>query len=219
MKKVFKLILIIIFLAFLFIVGRTVRNFMIVSDLQNKIMKYNKLDSYYKKIVNKDLSNNSTVTSEVYRNSDRELLVITANRDGDLIKTSIYKKNKVYNVYTEHNGEKEAELDANTSIEQSGFYNTLESNSKLATFTSSFPATIRSKTVNGKDCYEIENYFGTMTMYEEGKNVVYVEKDTGLLVEMQTPSVVSDYSYDFDYVKDSVFREPDISEYNVKGEN
>ena len=44
----------------------------------------------------------------------------------------------------------------------------------------------------------------------------YIEKDTGLLTKSMVAGVTSERSYEFDNVDDSIFVEPDISQYTLK---
>ena len=44
---------------------------------------------------------------------------------------------------------------------------------------------------------------------------MYIEKDTGLLVKMMEGTTVSEREQEFNNVDDSIFVEPDISQYTI----
>ncbi len=48
------------------------------------------------------------------------------------------------------------------------------------------------------------------------KNEVYLEKNTGLYVKSIIDESNSEREYEFDTVDDSIFSEPDISQYTLK---
>ncbi len=89
----------------------------------------------------------------------------------------------------------------------------MDPSSTLRTFIRAIPTTVRSKNINGKDCYEITNFESDISMTEVGKNVLYIEKDTGLLIEQETQTTITTKEYNFDIIDSSIFIEPDISEY------
>lgn len=68
--------------------------------------------------------------------------------------------------------------------------------------------------LNQKECYIINDFVNPFFMNDNNKNEVYIEKDTGLYIKSIMGSNVTDREYEFDNVEDSIFIEPDISEYN-----
>lgn len=48
-----------------------------------------------------------------------------------------------------------------------------------------------------------------------GKNVIYIEKDTELMIRKDTDSLIVENMYEFNNVNDEIFIEPDISQYQV----
>lgn len=54
---------------------------------------------------------------------------------------------------------------------------------------------------------------------EDEKNITCIEKNTGLMVNMTENTVVTEREYEFNNVDDSIFIEPDISQYTLKENN
>ncbi len=150
---------------------------------------------------------------EYYKDGSNEVMKMNSNRDGKETSYSVYKKDGHANVYTiDESGKKHYTSDEDF-VMQISIYNFLESSSNFNTFLASIPTTVRSKNINGKDCYEITNFKSDMSMTEVGKNVLYIEKDTGLLIEQDTQTTITTKEYNFDKVDNSIFVEPDKSEY------
>ena len=76
-------------------------------------------------------------------------------------------------------------------------------------------AQIKSVTYNEKPCYEIHNFPSQHLLLGLGKNIVYIEKDTGLVIKNDADDSISAREYEFNNVEDSIFIEPDISQYQV----
>ena len=45
---------------------------------------------------------------------------------------------------------------------------------------------------------------------------IYIDKETGLFVKSTEAGIVNEREYEFNMVEDSIFTEPDISEYKLK---
>ena len=93
-------------------------------------------------------------------------------------------------------------------------YNFLETDSKWQTFLSSITAKIKSTECNGKQCYEVKGFLSTTSLTEKGSKV-YIEKDTGLYVKAIGDNMIMEREYEFDNVDDSIFVEPDVSQYSL----
>ena len=46
-----------------------------------------------------------------------------------------------------------------------------------------------------------------------------IEKETGLLLKTETGNLIGERTYEFDNVDDSIFVEPDISQYKIQKDN
>ena len=213
MKKIIIRIIIIVLVVLAAVLGHTTRNYLIIKKMQDKLLEYSNKESYSIVTTSKDLENNGKTVMEFYKDGSKEVLKMNSNRDGKEISYSIYKKDGKANVYTIDESGKKTYTSDEDFVMQVSIYNLLESSSKFHTFLGAVPTTIRSKNINGKDCYEITNFKSDMSMTEVGKNVLYIEKDTGLLVEQDTQTTITTKEYNFDKIDSSIFIEPDISEY------
>ena len=72
---------------------------------------------------------------------------------------------------------------------------------------------------NGKECYSINNFLSPYYMYGTENNEVYIEKETGLLLKQTTDDITTEKEYEFNNVEDSIFIEPDISQYTLQENN
>ena len=99
-KKIFKIILIILALVLLFFVVRTVRNFIIITDLQNKIAEYSNSTNHHIKIVSNQ-SDGTILTTNYYKKDDKEVVFLERNLNGELTKISMYENGESRNMYTE----------------------------------------------------------------------------------------------------------------------
>ncbi len=61
----------------------------------------------------------------------------------------------------------------------------------------------------------IKEFMSSMSLTSEGAEI-YIDKDTGLLVKIIEAGIDSKREYEINTVDDSIFIEPDISEYKVK---
>ena len=72
----------------------------------------------------------------------------------------------------------------------------------------------KSTECNGKQCYEVKGSLSTALLTEKGSKV-YIEKDTGLYVKAIGDNMMMEREYEFDNVDDSIFVEPDVSQYSL----
>lgn len=97
------------------------------------------------------------------------------------------------------------------------------------TFVYSAMSRIKSVKYNDKDCYSINSKMSLESAYDVDKKQeiicmiindtsreIYIDKDTGLLVKRITSVETVEKEYEFNNVDDSVFVEPDISQYELK---
>ena len=68
-----------------------------------------------------------------------------------------------------------------------------------------------------KDCYKINNYLSQSYGVDYNTKVTFIfEKDTGLLIKTIEAERTTEREYEFNNVDDSIFTEPDISQYTLK---
>jgi hypothetical protein len=211
-KKIFKILGIILLIIVVIFLIHTIRNYIIITDLQNKIAKYSDSTNYYIKSV-ATKSDGTVVTMEYYKKDNKEVSFLERNLNGEISKISMYNNGERTDTFIETSESKVAQLDSD-NIMTINFYNFLETENNWQTLLGSISARIKSTNYNGKECYVIKGLSSSVFLISEGQET-YIEKDTGLLVKT-TGDGVTEREYEFDNVDDSIFVEPDISQYTLK---
>ncbi len=212
-KKVLKAIGIIVAVIIILLLIHTFRNYYIITDLQNKNLDYSKLTNYYIKTTASE-SDGTIVTTKYYRKDNNQVAFLERNLNGEKTKISIYNNGEKTDVFIETKDSKIAQLNSETIINQYVF-NLLETDSNWQIFLGSFFANVKSTDYNNKECYVINNFvFLNAINYDNTE--AYIEKDTGLLVKMSLNGIDTKREYEFGNVEDTIFIEPDISQYTVK---
>ena len=212
-KKLLKIIGIIIAILIIVFLIYAIRNYVIVTGLQNKIKPYFNSSNYYMKSVTKD-NDGTIVTMEYYKKDKKQVAFIERNLNGEISKISIYNNGERIDRFFNYDEDKIAELDTDMTMTVN-LYNGLESESKWQTFLSCISANIKSVNYNGKECYSIKNFMSLTSLNSEDSETI-LDKNTGLIVKLTFGEEQSEKEYKFDSVDDSIFTEPDISEYTLK---
>lgn len=218
-KKVLKIILLFILIAIIIFLAITIRKMIIISDLNNKVSKYINSNNHYEKIVN-----NSGGMTEFYLKDENALMIYTLKEKdtGKNRKLMQYTKGDKVNTYIEAGDSKIAMLGASKDEVQSqimimgfDYENNLWSLFKLAAMSK-----IKTVKYEGKDCYFVESLIA---------DNAYIQKQTGLTLKANNgysvkedgteEAIVAEYYYEFDNVDDSIFVEPDISQYKIQENN
>ena len=213
-KKIFKIILIILALVLLFFVVRTVRNYIIITDLQNKIAEYSNSTNHHIKIVSNQ-SDGTILTTNYYKKDDKEVVFLERNLNGELTKISMYENGESRNMYTETKDNKVVNL--HSGFIEVQIFNGTETDNLLQTIISSIVANITSVSENGKSYYKLSNVLSPYSLSFDGETVL-VDKDTGLLYKNVSSFSTVEREFEFGNVDDSIFVEPDISEYTVNND-
>lgn len=211
-KKVFKIIGIILVVVIVIIAIHTIRNFVIIKDLQNKIAQYSNSSNYYTKSVAVE-DGGTSVTMEYYKKDNKQVVFMERNLNGEISKISMYDNGERIDAFWDNKENKTVQLD-NKNIITVNIYNCLETENNWQTFLGSIVARVKSSNVNGKECYSIKNFLSSTSLTEDSE--IYVEKDTGLLVKTVEGNRNSEREYEFDNVDNAIFEEPDISQYTIK---
>ena len=215
-KKIFKIVLIVILVIVVLFLANTIRKFVIVKDLQNKISKYTDSTNYHVKITSYGTEKNTNNIMNYYKKNDKVVAIVESNIEGkNMSKLSTYIYDGKTDTFVEGEGVKFAQLGEERIGIIVQIYNSLENESPLQTFWSSIFAHISSEKIGDKDCYVVSNYDSSLSMEPVGDSKQYIEKDTGLLIKDVTNGIVSERDFEFDNVEDSIFIEPDISEYEI----
>lgn len=212
-KKILKIIGIILIILLVLTLIHTIRNYIIIRNLQNKISKYSNSTNYFVK--SESTKNDGTkIIMKYYQKDNKQAVFLEKTSNENEIKISRYNNGERVDTFTETKDSKVAQLDTSTLISVN-IYNQLETDNKWQTFIGSIISNIRSEKCNDKECYVIKGFTSTTSLtFEETK--IYIDKDTGLLVKVIEDETISNREYEFNNVEDTIFVEPDISQYTLK---
>lgn len=214
-KKILKTILIILLVLFVLFLLHSFRNFMIIRKLQKSIEPYLSSTNYHLHSINSQ-DNGDSIVMDYYKKGSKETSIIKRVSEKNPAKISTYKDDESVTTYIDTPSEKYVTPNRNIVL-SINIYNWCESDNNWQTFLISTFCNIRTSKYNEKDCYIISNFFSPYFLYESfDSNLLYVEKDTGLLLKTQVGSMVSERSYEFNTVDDSFFVQPNINEYTLK---
>lgn len=208
--KIFGLILLVIMMVFLI---HTIRNYIIITNLQNKISNYANSTNYYTKSVSRE-NNETVVTMEYYKKDNKEVVFLERNQNGEIYKISFYNNGERTNTFWDNKEGKTAQLNTD-SIMRINIHNGTETDNKLQTLLESITANIKTTKCDGKDCYSAKGLFSTVSLSEEGATT-YIYKDTGLMFKTIEGDRINERTYEFNNVNDSIFIEPDLSQYKIQ---
>lgn len=211
-KKILKIIGIIIIVFIILFLIHTLRNYTIITSLQDKISQYSNSENYYVKSV----SSNETVLAEMeyYRKAEKQ--VVFMKRTSDNIKMSIYDNGERIDTFVETENSKTVTLDCSELVSVQ-IYNTLENDNNWQTLLSCITARISKTTYNNKECYIVKGFMSSTSLTTEDAEV-YIEKNTGLLLKTVENEIITEKEYEFNNVDDSIFTEPDIGQYTLQEE-
>ena len=212
-KKVLKILGIIVVILIILLLIYTIRNYVIIRNLQNKFSQYSNSSNYYIKSVSTE-KDGTIVTTEYYQKDNKQALFLEKNLNGELSKISMYNNGERTDIFWENEENKTAQLDSGTTISMD-IYNYLETDNNWQTFLGCFTSRIKSTNYNGKDCYLIKGFMSSTSLTSEDAEI-YIDKETGLFVKTNSSGIVNEREYEFDNVDDSIFEEPDISQYTIK---
>ena len=114
-KKVLKIIGIIIAILIIVFLIHAIRNYVIVTGLQNKIKPYFNSSNYYMKSVTKD-NDGTIVTMEYYKKDKKQVAFIERNLNGEISKISIYNNGERIDRFFNYDEDKIAELDTDMTM-------------------------------------------------------------------------------------------------------
>ena len=214
-KKILKTILIILLVLFVLFLLHSFRNFMIIRKLQKSIEPYLSSTNYHLHSINSQ-DNGDSIVMDYYKKGSKETSIIERVSEKNPTKISTYINDESVTTYIDTPIEKYVTPNRNIVL-SINIYNWCESDNNWQTFLISAFCNIRTSKYNEKDCYIISNFFSPYFLYESfDSNLLYVEKDTGLLLKTKVGSMVSERSYEFNTVNDSFFVQPNINEYTLK---
>ncbi len=214
MKRFLKIILIILIVLITLFLIHTIRNYIIITNLENRLAENKDSVNYYSKQTRIDHKNDTTVVTEYYKKDNNEALFITNHAGSGTVKLSMYKDESGMTMFTETSDTKVVD------VTEDGFmiiqiYNYLETDTLFLKILSSMNSIITSTEYDGKDVYAVKRFMSSDFLLSEGAQI-YVEKDTGTLVQVVEENVYTRYEYVFDNVDETIFERPDLNEYQMR---
>lgn len=214
LKNVLKVTLIILAIILVILIIHTIKNYVIITNLQDKISQYKDSLSYHIKSISTE-SNGTILTMNYYKKDNKQVVFMERNINGEITKISMYDNGERIDVFAETKDSKVADLKSGTTIMSVELYNRLETDNNWQTFLGSIFTKVKSVNCEGKECYMIKGFMSSMSLTSEGAEI-YIDKDNGLLVKTIEVGIDSKREYEFNTVDDSIFTEPDISQYTLK---
>lgn len=213
-KKIIKIVLLVVFIILVIFLGIIIRRMIIISDISNKVSQYKNNNNHYEKIIT-DYNGESKTTSEYYCKGENAVMIVetTTKQSNEIKKLTQYFKGETSNSYFDVGTTKLAVLNSNGVPSKIEIWGIDYNNSLWNLFYLALITPINTIEYNGKECYFLDS--------AELRHS-YIEKETGLVLKAidgkskNEPSSISEYEYNFDNVDDSIFVEPDISEYTIQ---
>lgn len=216
--KVLRNILLVVLAFVLIFVGNTFRKYIIIKGLAKKAEETSKSTNYHIKATK--IEGGMTGTYETYVKNGNIVYMIEIQSGKGTQKLLGYKNkdNEKCHVFIETPEGKKADLKCggiSGGVELNNGMFEFMASSELGKFIVCSRLKVkRSRTnYNGSECYIIDN--SSIEEEFENKSQMYVDRDTGLRIKVSNGSYVVTYEYEFDNVDDSIFIEPDISEYEI----
>ena len=214
-KKIFKIILIILLVVIAIFLIHTIRNYIIITDLQDKIAKYSDSENYYIKSTS-TTEEGTKVIMEYYKKDNRQVVFMERNQNEENFKMAMYDNGERIDIFYENSEGKTCDINSDhTQLIQINLYNFLENDNKWQTFISSAIARVKPIKHNDKDCYAIKRFLSTTSLMDKNMEII-IDKETGLFVKSTETGNIVEREYKFNDVDDSIFVEPDISQYKIK---
>lgn len=210
-KKVLKIILVIIVILIIIFLIHTIRNYIIITNLQNRVSEYANSTNYYIKSISND--NNKIITMEYYEKENNKVVVLQRNINGEITKISMYNDGEGTDTFIETKDSKIVQLNSISTISVN-IYNHLETDNNWQTLLGSIFSKIKTVNYNGKECYNISTFM-TSTSLNSNKAETIIEKDTGLFVKSIEDEIITYREYEFNNIQDSVFIKPSINDYTI----
>ena len=213
-KKVLKTIGIVISILIILVLIHTIRNYIIITDLQSKISNYQDSKNYHIKSVANSNDGTTNIKMDYYRKDNKQVIFIERNANGESVKLSMYDNGERVDTFTDTQDTKTAKLNSG-ELMTVNIYNYLETDNKWQTLLGCIIAKIKSTNLNGKECYIVKGFLSSTSLTSEGAET-YIDKETGLFLKTTETEIITERDYEFYNVEDSIFTEPDISQYTLK---
>lgn len=212
-NKALKIIVCIIIAIVVIFIIHIIRNYLIITNLQNKTAQYTNSTNYcIKSIANEN--NGTIIAMKYYKKGNKQVIFLARNVDGKVTNMKMYNNGERTDTFIETTDSKIAKLNSGT-IMSININNYLATDNNIQTLMASTCAKIKSTNYNGQSCYQIKNFMPATSL--EGKEEgIYINKDTGLVIRLNENGTTTYKEFEFNNVNDLIFVEPDISQYTLK---
>ena len=205
MKKVLKIVGIIVLVILVLFMIHAIRNYIILSKINENVSKYVESSNMHMKTTSDKIAVN------YYKKDDKEVVFMQK----DNVKISAYKVGEKVDQFIDAGDTKTVRLNSGMMVVQ--VPNIAQFDTEWQRFLMGSMAFIRSETYKDKQCYIIDNLLSPYYLVSTDKSQLTVEKDTGLLLKGSNDGTeYYEREYEFNNVDDSIFVEPDISEYTIQ---
>lgn len=230
-RKKLRILRIIILIILTIFIANTARKMIIISKISSKAEKSINYENYHR--VTYSYNKDNTAISEIFSLGDKKKIIITKiSKEGTNITTMCATKkskdendNEKYsaNIYTITENNKIVKQNKDIEI-YTNPQNIFHTENFLELLIVSIPASIKTTTYDGEECYYISNF---QSLFTFNSTALYVNKETGLPIstiacELKnsdggiTRWPAADYIYEFNTVTETDFIEPNISEYEIQ---
>lgn len=181
--------------------------------MQEKADIYSSNTNFHEKIILTE--NTETTVTDIYQKSEKKLVVISKTSTDTT--TSLYYNNIKCDMFYESPEGKRAKLSSSATLIEPLITNYVEVSNNWSTFLASLCTSIKKIEYNGADCYHMTgNLDSVFWVSPLGKKEMYINKDTGLCLKLvYSNGKTINCNYEFNNVSDTVFVEPDISQYTL----
>lgn len=218
-KKILKIVGVIVLILLASFIIHGIKNFIIISKLQNKISEYINSNNYHYNVISYE-NNNKAIISDYYKKDNNRAVFIEDQRNENRKKLSLYKNEENTHLFVEIGAEKTLKILDSESTALPDIPSVLDTDNSWQTFLCSTICTITSTKYNEKDCYKIKNYLSPFYAVSYGtKLTLIIDKDTGLLLKSIEGEEITERTYEFNNVDDSIFVKPDINQYKEIKDN
>ena len=84
-KKIIRNILIVVIIFIILFLIHTIKNYVIITNLQDKVEEYIKSENYHTTVISK-LEDDVTLTTNYYKKADKELITIDREKNNEIVK-------------------------------------------------------------------------------------------------------------------------------------
>lgn len=113
-KKILKIIGIVLLIIIVIVLIHTIRNYIIITNLQNKVSKYTESTNYYTKSISTE--NGMKVTIEYYKKDKKEVLKLERDFEGKIAKMTNYNNGERVDTFWDSEEGKKVKLNNNTAF-------------------------------------------------------------------------------------------------------